>query len=401
MSSFPALDIVSILILLLLGRLLGLALSRWGISSSVGEIVAGLVMAVLIRCMGLSGEGIPTLASIGAIMLMFLSGLYTDYRDFRENLGKSTAVAAGGVAGTMALVYLALKGLGFPSTTSLIVAIVLSNTAVEVTAKVMLDDPPAPKTKALIMGAAFADDILALFMIALATSGALSREVILWSSVKVSLFLLISIFLLPRILSAGRLLDRLYRSSERVELRLLTFSVLMAFALSLLAAEMGLNAAIGAYTAGLAIASWGSKVEPLLRRRAAFVGLVDMIEPILRVLLTPLFFGYIGILMGEGLLEGITSFPFTLTLALLASMMLGKFIGCASVSAALGAEEPVTVGVAMQGRGMLEYVIIMVVAMSGLVDPTLFLAMTVASMVTMISTPLLYRVVRRGGEEAS
>ncbi len=401
MSSFPALDIVSILVLLLLGRTLGLALARWGVSSSVGEIIAGIGMAALIETVGLSGEGIVTLASIGAIMLMFLSGLYTDYRDFRENLGRSTAIAAGGVVGTLVLVYLALTWLGYSPTTSLIVAIVLSNTAVEVTAKVMLDDPPSPRTRAFIMGAAFADDILALFMIALATAGAISRQVILWSSVKVSIFLLISILLVPRILTAGRLLDRIYRSTERVELRLLTFSILLALAMSLLAAEMGLNAAVGAYTAGLAIASWGSKAEPLLRRRAAFAGLVDMIEPILRVLLTPLFFGYIGILMGEGLLSGTTPFPAVLTLALLAAMMVGKFVGCASVSAALGAEEPAVIGVAMQGRGMLEYVIIMVVASSGLIDPPLFLAMTAASMVTMISTPLLYRVVRRGGEEAS
>jgi Kef-type K+ transport system membrane component KefB len=133
----------AVVLILLLGRTLGLLTKRLGVHNMLGEVLAGLILGpialfVSMRLFGVSMGIVPSiplevLAQFGILMLMILSGLITDIHSFRAQTKDSIVVGFGGVIVSFCLVFLALFFL-FPAMSLpaiLFISAILSNTAIE------------------------------------------------------------------------------------------------------------------------------------------------------------------------------------------------------------------------------------------------------------------------------
>ncbi len=386
---------LSILLLIILARFLGILFTKFNFQSLVGEVLGGVLLSPLIFGFIVPNESLKTFSEFGIIMLMLLSGLLTDYRKFQDYKFRSILVGGFGVIVSMLLIFSVMYTMGYSLIISLFISVILSNTAVEVCARLLMHKTIGKTTHAVIMGASFVDDIIAVFLIGVVGSMAMGKEItteyMVFISARVILFITISLVLIPYFFERYKIIDYLIGSGQRREKVLLTFTLLFSILFAIIAYYSGLQGIIGAYIAGLIIGQWGSKVGPMLRRRVAYEDLVDDIEPMSHALFTPLFFGYVGLQLGYILSSFIVTWFVVLLVILLSIMaLLGKFIGC-GLGARLSGFSPAKsgyIGVAMGGRGALELVLLSISYSKGIISGELFASVVIVTLITVIATPL-------------
>ena len=140
------------LVLLVLPRLLGEAAERVGQSASVGELIAGIVLAGLAGAYGdtlpflahiATSEALEYAASLGIFFLMLLAGIEMEPREISRGSMGSFMVAAGGVilpmTGGIGLAWWFLPESELKQVQTLLVGVALSITAVPVTVKVFTE----------------------------------------------------------------------------------------------------------------------------------------------------------------------------------------------------------------------------------------------------------------------
>ncbi|MCI0497323.1 MAG: cation:proton antiporter [Thermoplasmata archaeon] len=388
----------AVILLLLLSRVLGVVARRLGAATLVGNVLAGLLLGpVLIAASASFGlrwgikpsDPVRVFADFGILILMLYTGITTDFHSIRMVRRASILVGIGGVAATFLMIFGALALSGFDIPSSLFIAVLLSNTAIEVSVGI-LQRFPESRLKSAVIGASFVDDILAVILLGIVSSavfvGGPEPESIAVLGAKVVGFLVVSLIAVSWALD--RLLDRLLRKEESV---MLTATLLTGLAFALLAGQMGVHPVIGAYVAGFVIGRWGSKPDPMLDHSIARGKLVRELEPPLTAFFAPFFFGYVGLLMvtaGDpdwyevgALVAGLT----TLALA-------GKVIGCGLGArfSGFGWKEGVVIGVAMGGRGGLELVLLRFGLDSEVITGTQFSAMVGVILMTVLVSPILF-----------
>ena len=405
-------DLLGVLVLILLGRSLGILVSRFGFQSIIGEVGGGMVLGALV-VLGLIAVDSATMSAfseLGIILVMLLAGIVTDFRAFSQHKKTSIIVGSLGVVVTIGisflpLVWLNLEWLGMDwdraVISALFIAVIISNTAIEVTAKIFENRSTSGRLYPILMGASFVDDIAAAFLIGLVSSlarsgGAESGLEIARLSAMVTVFLLASFLVVSRLVEM--LFDRFLGGKEKSEKVLLTATILLAFLFAIAARQFGLHEVIGAYMAGLVVGRWGSRFGPLLKRRVAWTKLIKEIDPPLRAIFGPLFFGFIGLTFALIIFQSRPG-PLVLPLAalLLGLAVAGKVLGCGLGAKVSGLEkgDALVVGAAMCGRGALELVLIRYGMEIGLINAPGFLALVMMTLATMVVTPVLYTLALR------
>jgi len=386
----------SLILLIFLGRALGLLFVRYKFQSLIGEVLGGIILSPLALGLIAPDDILRLFAQFGIIMIMLLSGLLTDFKAFSEHKYKSIVIGVLGVGVSMAIISSILYLFGVGLEASLFIGVILSNTAVEVCANILMKSKSSKDIQAIIMGASFVDDIVAVFLIGVVGSITLGNNVTILSllilSSGVALFILIFLWIVPYFLEKYSIIDKLIGSGPKREKVLLTFTILFALLLGLVAQYVGLQAVIGAYIGGLIIGKWGTKVGPMLRRRVAYEDLVDDLEPFSHALFTPLFFGYVGLTLGSVLSKfGMTWYMVALVIFLTLGALAGKFLGCGLGArlSKLTRKESGFIGIAMGGRGALELVLLAIGYEKGLINGPLFASVVLVTLLTVIITPLL------------
>jgi len=394
--------LLDILLLIFIGRSLGLLFVRFRFQSLIGEVLGGLILSPLVLGLVRPNETLMLFSQFGIIVLMLLSGLLTDFRSFQEYKTSSIVVGILGVLFSMSFIFLTLWGMGTDLQSSLFISVVLSNTAVEVCATILLKSNASKKIHAIIMGASFVDDIIAVFLIGVVGSLTLGEEISIWSisflSVKVILFIVITFLLIPYIFEKVSVVDKLIGSGPQREKVLLTFTVLFAILMAIAAMYSGLQVVIGAYIGGLIVGKWGSKVGPMLKRRIAYEELIDDISSYSHALFTPLFFGYVGIVLGEVMSNlGFDTSLIYLIVILTIMALLGKFLGCGLGAKIFHLDNRAAgyVGIAMGGRGALEMVLLTLGYEKGIISASLFASVVIVTLLTVILTPILFSLYER------
>jgi len=394
-----------LLLLLLFGRAIGEVFRRFEFEPLIGEVLAGLILGSavlgLITLENIDENPLVYFSQFGILMLMLSAGLITDFESFNENKGKSIVIGAMGVVVSFVLIFVPtylLLGVEFYS--SLFIAAILSNTAIEVCAGILIHSENQ-KLKAVIIGASFVDDILAVFIIGVVSSSVFLGEdikplEIAWLAARVIIFLIITLMVATWVLE--KLFDRLHKGTEEFKL-MLTTTFILTFLFALAANGVGLHFVIGAYLAGLVIGKWGSKVGPMLRRRITWRKLVEDIDPPLRAIFGPIFFGYIGLSVSFIIVHGNTKFidvaPLLIILGIL--VFLGKIIGCG-----LGARmckfnksDSLKIGTAMCGRGALELVLLSFGLSENVITEAQFTSLVLVTLLTIIFTPIFYSLIEK------
>lgn len=388
-----------LILLLLFGRAFGELFRRFEFQPLIGEVIAGLILGPallgLIVFSGDNGKPLEYFSQFGILMLMLLAGLITDFESFSENKFSSIIIGSFGVIVTFVVIFIPLFLLGLGFLPSLFISAILSNTAIEVCAGILIHSGHL-RIKNIVLGASFVDDIIAVFLIGIVSSmvfrpGSLEITEIAWLATKVILFLFVSLVVVSLLLE--KLFDKLHKGTEEFKL-MLTTTFILTFLFALVATWVGLHYVIGAYIAGLIIGKWGSKVGPLLRRRITWRKIVEDIDPPLRAIFGPIFFGYIGLSVSIIIKEGNPAFSEVVPLIVILGILviLGKILGC-GLGARLcrfGKSESIIIGTAMCGRGALELVLLSFgLEIEAITEPQ-FISLVIVTLITIILTPILY-----------
>lgn len=353
----------------------------------VGELLAGILIGPAMLGWIQPGDFLAALAELGVLFLLFRVGL--ELKDFNPGKIGFTAllVALMGVA----LPFLAGWGIGIALGQATIAAFfigaALVATSIGITARV-LESKGLLQEKAsrIILAAAVIDDVLGLIVLAAVSSVAKGEvnllELALTAGLAVGFTLIVATW-------GTRTVQRM---APHVHKRLragggeFALALVILFGLSLIAAYAGVAAIIGAFLAGMALASTVSDdVHQMVN------GVTEFVVP---------FF-----LVGIGLHLDFSAFrdPLSIYLAvtILAAAVLSKFIGCGLGAYRLGWRDATRVGVGMIPRGEVG----MVVAQIGLglhvIPAAVYGVVVFMSIATTIIAPPLINLAYRNVQQSA
>jgi Kef-type K+ transport system membrane component KefB len=397
---------LQLLVILLLTRAFGEGAVRLGQPAVMGEILAGVLLAVAAVLPGphapftlalINGEVFHHAATAGIFFLMLLAGIELKPREISEKSFTSLSVALGGalvpLGAGIALGYLFLPPDDNRFALALLIGVAMSITAIPASVRILADlgmlHTAAGRT---IIAAALYDDVIGLVLLALLTAllktGAVpSPAEFGWVFGKIAVFFAVTV-------SMG------VHVYPRVSLRLgtlqatsLELSALMAvaFAYGLLAEVLGIHWILGAFMAGLFF-------EPGRVGIRAYDGLKLIIGGITAGLFAPVFFASIGARID---LSALAAEPLFL-LAVIGVAFLGKFMGAGlpALMSGLGPRDSAAVGVGMSARGAVELVVLSIAVEAGLIAAGpgsgsdghhVYSALVLMAMVTTLVVPSLLR----------
>ena len=335
-------------------------------------------------------EGIPpiipvspelwSLAQVAAIVLLFVSGLETNLRQFLRYVGPAIVVAMGGVVFPFFLGAYATVAFGFADSlldpTALFVGAVLTTTSVGITARVLGDirrmDSPEGVT---VLAAAVIDDVLGILILTIvvgvSVTGQVSASQVALVGAKAIGFWL---GLTGLGILASRHISRLF-SLFRVQGAALALALSLAFLAAGAAELAGLAMIIGAYSMGLALSDTDLArrlEEPL---RAIYDGLV------------PIFFVVMGMLVDLQAMMAVLTFGLVITLIAILTKVLGA--GAPALLVGFNLRGAWRLGIGMLPRGEVALIVAGIGLARGVIGPDIFGVAIMMTIVTTVLAPII------------
>jgi Kef-type K+ transport system membrane component KefB len=365
------------------GKLLGELCERLGQPPVLGELVAGVVLGPSLLGLVPLSSGILLLAEIGVILLLFGVGLETDLEELLSVGAPALAVAIVGMILPFVGGYLVTRVAGFSTLTSIFVGAALMATSIGITSRVLSDlGVLARREGQIILGAAVADDILGLVVLAVVSQIAATGSFSGWHATRAAL--LSFAFLLVALLAGmplGRILIR-FVGRARVRGVLVAASIAFALLVAWGAQAAGSAAIVGAFAAGLVLARTD-------RRR----DVDSAVRPIVDVF-APVFFVAVGAQVELQYLDPSVAENRTallLALGLIVVGILGKF---AAGFAAWGRVRRSFIGTGMVPRGEVGLIFAQIGKQNGALPEPVFIAVVLAVFATTFVTPPLLKALR-------
>jgi len=261
-------SMMALTLILAAAKLGGELLGRLGQPPVLGELVFGVLLGNLnlLGFHGLDGlkdsAAIAAVAEIGVILLLFEVGLESDLHELLAVGWSSLLVATLGVIAPMILGYFVSAAM-LPAAgwmTHLFVGATLTATSVGITARVLKDLGASDTKEAkIVLGAAVADDVMGLVVLAVVSGlvmsaaagggGGVSWTNVLWIIAKATLFLGAAILV-------GRFVaQRMFHYAARLRVPgvLLAVCIGFCFVVATLAGVAGLAPIVGAFAAGVVL----------------------------------------------------------------------------------------------------------------------------------------------------
>ena len=375
----------------------GLEHGLFAFAKEIQVVVDGVVTTKTVS-FGEYHSSLYAIATLGSVLLLFISGLETDLRMFFRYSVAGTMVGVGGVIFSFAFgagIGMFMLKTGFSDPRCMFLGILCTATSVGITARILSEKKKVDSPEGVtILAAAVIDDVLGIICLAVVMGlvGAMaSGEAVAWSKIGIIAIKCFSIWLGATVV--GLLLARWIAKFLHLFRSPAVFATL-AFGLSLLLAglfeQSGLAMIIGAYVMGLSL----SKTDLSFAIQHA-------LHPVYNFLV-PVFFVVMGMLVDISVFKDADVLKMGLLYSILA--ILAKIIGCAIPALfmnfnLLGA---LRVGAGMVPRGEVALIIAGIGASTMMVlngdkipilDPKLFgvaIIMTLAT--TVIAPPLLAAV---------
>ncbi|MCD6301303.1 MAG: cation:proton antiporter [Staphylothermus sp.] len=372
----------------MIAKVLELPLRKQHLHPIAGHVIAGLILGPYVLGLIKPAKELLGVAYLGLLLLMFYTGLTTDFKELRKRNIEVIVMGGMGVLVTFTLIYVALLLMGITGLSAVFISAALSNTATETVAGIVARKGDA-KTKSLLIGASFVDDVMAVFIIGilagLGTSGTIQLWDMLLLSAKTLLFLFL-VFYVSRLLVTR--FTGFYKFISQDYFWFATASILLAFGLAVLAKLSGLSELIGSYLAGILISRGREYHDPMLRTRIAISEFIGDFTVILDVIFIPLFFTYIGLSYAPTMVDPLY-FAVLLVLAII-----GKFLGTTPIAyyALRDKRKSIAIGLGMSGRGALETALLKLGLDYGIINSVLFNTAITVSITTTIVAPLLFSI---------
>lgn len=343
--------ILNLLLILTVAWIFGIIFARFGLPVMLGELLAGIVLGPPLLGIVKATPSLELLAELGIFFVMFHTGMEMNPKELVEHIWPSMSVAIGGFVLPFFLGFLVTKLFGGTTYQSLFVGMGVSITAIAVQA-VILHSMRINQTELghIIMGAAIADDIMALIalsvLLGLAKTGSIQLLGIGLIFLKVAVFfgltILVGHFILPRYI-------RQFTNESR---KAFMFAMTAALLMASLAEMAGLHLVIGAFLAG-------QFVRKEVLDEKVYEVIDHQIFGISYGFLVPIFFASLAFHLH---LTWSWSFVF-FALALIFVAFAGKILGCGLGAAVFKFNrwESLIIGFGMNGRGAVELVVATVV----------------------------------------
>jgi hypothetical protein len=377
--------LISIALILLSTKVLGLFSKVVRLPQVVGALLAGIILGP--ACLGIvhSTEMLSNLSEIGVIVLMFAAGLETDIDELKRSGKASFLIALIGVlvplAGGAAVAYF------FNDSTdsnvmlqNIFIGIILTATSVSITVET-LKEMGKLSTRAgnAILGAAIIDDILGI--IALTVVISMADESV---NIGIVLLKLLGFFAFTFVAAVGyHYAFKKWTDNSAVKLRRyvvisFVFCLVLAYCAEVF---FGVADITGAFFAGLALS--GTKKSEYISKR---------FDTLSYLLLSPIFFAGIGLKVELPKMNG-EIVLFTVLLCVVAALT--KVIGCG-----LGAKickytskESLQIGVGMISRGEVALIVANKGEAVGLMSDKFFAPVIIMVVFTTVVTPVLLKLV--------
>ncbi|NJE25323.1 cation:proton antiporter [Thermococcus sp. MV5] len=381
--------ILDLSILLVLAKTLEWLFEKKEIHPIIAHILTGMVLGPFFLNVVIPSEPLKVLSEFGLLMMMLYMGLTSNFSSISSNKSKAIFVAGLGVVFSFIFGFLTVYLFGKGLAAAIFVGVTLGNTAIEVTSGVILKSRVRKEISSILMGAAFADDIMAVYLIGIITAmtkGELALFPLGILTIKIAIFIIVVLLISEYVFKRS---VRFYSILRNLNI-FFTFTIILTFLLAIVAERVGLHQIIGAYLAGLTISRLRERKDPLVLSKIKLNELIGDLQVVLTEFFIPLFFIYVGLMFNPPLNEFNIALVFILYLAAVA----GKFLGCGLgmkffkfdwKSAAL-------VGIGMGGRGSLELAILKFGIEEGLIDQGIFAAVVIVSMLTAVTTPQFFKL---------
>jgi Kef-type K+ transport system membrane component KefB len=405
--------------ILLAARAFGWIFQRIGQPQVVGEMTAGIVLgpsflgrhfpsvfAYIFPSSSL--PALTALSQLGLLLFMFVVGLEVD---LQRILKQRTAVVL--ISNVSIVLPLAL-GIGLATTLypqfagekvpfssfALFMGAAMSVTAFPVLARILKErNLLGTDLGTTAISCAAIDDISAWLLLAVLTAMVHSAQS--WHRLAITSLLLVAfvaVMLFPVRRMASSLESLYQRRGASVEL--ISVMILMMLAASWITERLGIHALFGAFMAGLVMPKSesvssgstvsGSIISESMISKSMTSDIVERIESLSLALLLPLFFAVTGLRTRIDLLTD--SSLWGVTLAIIATAVLGKLAGAALTAKATGMawKDSVALGVLMNTRGLVELVVLNAGLEMGVLSPALFTMMVLMALfTTFMTTPML------------
>lgn len=355
---------------------------RLGQPPLIGQIVFGFLVGPAVLGWVAPSSALDFMSEIGVIFLLFETGLDTQPEEILRHGVTSFTVALIGVITPLVVGWWFALAAGENSVTARFVGTLLVATSIGITAKI-LEDFGATHTAfgQVILGAAVLDDILGLLALSTLSSFASKRahlaNLLLTLAFVVAFFLLV---LFLRRAAVPKVTGPIRRMRARAPVWSAALVVLLAF--SVMSAEIGLAAIIGAFLAGIFLSEREEVAGPLRQQAGAVSSFV-----------VPFFLATIGLRVSiHALANGRALY---LLGAITGIAIVTKLLACGISALPLGRRSALLVGLGMIPRGEVG-IVVAAESLRIAAIPTAFysIGITMAVLTSLIG-PLLLRLVLR------
>ena len=389
---------LAMVIILIAARIFGWAFTKIGQPRVMGEVIAGICLGPSVLgaiSANLQAAVFPTdilpalgvAANLGLIFYMFLIGLEVDRDQLKGRVTQAAAISNASVAVPMLLgiaIALPLYKIVGPSKKfvafAIFMGVAMSITAFPVLARILSERRMLKRpVGALTIACAAIDDVTAWFLIALATTIAVSGTFgdVAKTVGEATAFILVMALLVRRVLArAGTAFDEVGRLPGGWFAAIIVLVLLSAF----IAEEINIAFIFGGFIAGMIMPRHARLTEEVTRR----------IEDFVVTLLLPVFFVYTGLKTNIGLLD--RPALWLITLALIVIAIVGKLAGAAIAARVSGYNwrASAVIGTLMNTRGLTELIVLNLALAAGAITSALFAALVIMAIVTtLMAGPLL------------
>jgi Kef-type K+ transport system membrane component KefB len=369
-------------------KLLAEVCERFGQPGIVGEILAGVLIGPSVLGWLAPNDFLAAMANMGAMFLLFRVGLEVKASELMRVGGTATMVATAGVIAPFFLGWGILILWGASQIEAIFIGATMVATSVGITAQVLASRGLlGERSSKVILAAAVIDDVQGLLVLAVVSSMARGKfnlaEILLTATLAIGFTVVLTVW-------GGKAMGKVVKRAQgNLHLAEAEFaiSLVLLFALSLLAVYTGVAAIVGAFLAGMALAE---HVEPRVHDLAH--GVSELMVP----------FFLVGIGLHVDLRIFTTPSVVLLALAVLVAAVVTKFVGCGLAAWKLGRADALRIGLGMVPRGEVGMVVAQIgLSLGAIHQQTYGVAVFMAVATTILAPPLVKFAYRGVGPAAT
>lgn len=346
-----------------------------------GELIAGVLIGPSVLGWVKPNEFLSVFSELGVLFLLFQVGL--ELKDFKlTRVGwDALLIAVSGVIVPFVLGRQIMLAMGHPQLEAAFVGAAMVATSVGITAKVLADMGLLNhRASKLILAAAIIDDVLGLIVLAVVSSLAKGTVIYLELGTTAVLATGFTVVVAQYGTRAFEKIVPRVDSATKTAKSQFILSILLMLALSILASRAGVAAIIGAFLAGMALASSVSD-----ETKHEVEGVTELLVP---------FF-----LVGIGMQMDLSVFADQSTMLICGVILLAavasKLIGCGLGAARLGMSDALKVGVGMVPRGEVGMVVAQIGLSIGVIPKNVYAVVVFMSVATTMIAPVMLKLAYR------